>query len=152
MTAAYVKGATVQEVADRFGVHHVTVRRALKRANIKDRVEKAEQSVISEVVKSKAEQIEAAVDDLLSLIATSVIKFSTEEERARITIPDARSLTSMLKELNEIARLEKGLATQIHAQVSYSHDTIKVLIDDLRKLDPVMTYDNGSGQEVKELT
>lgn len=68
------------------------------------------------------------------------------------TIQDAKALSSIIKEQNEILRVEQGKANSfVKHEVELSLDQTKKVFSDLRRIDPVFDYPLEEEEEGEEV-
>lgn len=64
----------------------------------------------------------------------------TPERLHALSLIEVKNLASIGVDLNEMLRLEMGQSTQNIEVVQYSYNETKVMLEDLKKIDPVFEY------------
>lgn len=100
-----------------------------------------EKDLYVQVYKDKAPVLENIVQLTLTNIQEFLVALSADEEKKRnLTVRDIKDLATISTHLNEVLRLELGKSTQKVEVAQYSYNKVQVVLDDLRKIDPVFEY------------
>lgn len=74
---------------------------------------------------------------------------ANEKEKKTLNISDMKSLTTMITDLNGMLRLDSGLPT-LAVSVKHTHEKTIEVIEELKKVDPILQYDKEGAEEAVE--
>ena len=132
-----------ESVAEILGCRTDTVQRVVKKRFLDDRMEELQNKIKQEVYEDKIPLLKDIVGMSLQQVKESLQELAKDPERkAKMSIRDIRDLAGVGRELNDLLRLELGQSTENIAvkTVTHSHQSMHVLLEDLRKMDPVFEY------------
>lgn len=117
------------------------VEQCAKKANLLQEAKAIKQEVKNEIFRDKVPLLK----DIVNLSLNSVKEFLTElaqtpERLHALSLIEVKNLASIGVDLNEMLRLEMGQSTQNIEVVQYSYNETKVMLEDLKKIDPVFEY------------
>ncbi len=131
----------IHKVAQDLSVSTKKVRHTLEKTNAIEEAKALKQEIKQEVLSEKVPALKnivglslQVVQDYLSNLAVDKIKQST------LTVKEVRDISGIAKDLNELLRLELGQSTQNVEVVQYSYQQTQVVLQDLKKIDPVFDY------------
>lgn len=134
-------GLSVAEIAQRANLSPTVVKAIVSRAALRKEAEAKRKEITQAVMVEKVPLLKEIVGLSLTTVKEFLETLSKDEDRkADLTVADVKGLATIGKELNEMLRLELGQATQNVQVVQYSYTEAKNLLDNLRKLDPVLEY------------
>lgn len=122
-----------------------------KKANLIIESKKFQSEVKEEVLKDKVPILKEIVGTSLTAVQEYLVELGTNKERLHsLSVSEMKGLADVAKSLNELLRLELGQSTQNVQVVQYSFNEAKVMLEDLRKIDPVFEYPALDHDEPKE--
>lgn len=140
---AYLEGKTVHEIAQLHNLPLKQVKLVVSRAALKEQAEGIRKDIMVETMKTKVPLLREVVSLSLLTLRDFLQTLQTDEARKeRLTVKDAKDLSAIAKEINDIARLELGQSTQNIEVVSRVEKDINVIIDELKQKDPFANYEN----------
>lgn len=129
----------------------VTVMKTLKRNDLKGKADALFENVKEAVFEDKVPILKDIIGLTLNQVKDSLEYLSQDEERkARLSPRDIRDLTGIARELNDLLRLELGQSTVNIQSTTQTHQSVHVILDDLRKIDPVFEYPELTIEHTKE--
>jgi hypothetical protein len=137
-----VKGHTVNEIIALTEIDERTVRRITKQEVFADGVQEIKQKITKEAFKGKVPVIKDIISRSLTAIQETLMTFENEDVRKEMLSrpADIQALTKVVSDLNNLLRLELGESTQNIAIKSNSYQETRVVLQELRKIDPVFDY------------
>ena len=142
VTKRYLEGKTIHEIAHEEAIPLAMVRTIVSRAALKQEAQAYRAELLEEVFKDRVPLLKEVTQLSLLTLRDFLQNLSLDEARKGIlTIKDAKDLSSIAKEINEIARLELGQSTQNVEIVQRVERDVNVLIEDLKKTDPFKDYE-----------
>ncbi len=112
-----------------------------KKANLVEESKKFQKEIKEEVLRDKVPLLKEIVDVSLSSVKEYLVELGQNKERLHsLAVSEMKSIADVAKSLNELLRLELGQSTQNVQVVQYSFNEAKVMLEDLRKIDPVFEY------------
>ena len=113
------------------------IRAIISKAKAKQRADAIQDQIIEEVMEDKVPLLK----DIVGLSLTHIKEFLSENPNAvPDNIQDAKALSSLAKDLNDLCRLESGLSTQNVEIVKYSITQTQHIFEELKQIDPVFEY------------
>lgn len=112
-----------------------------KKANLVAESKRFQGEVKEEVLKDKVPILKEIVGTSLTAVQEYLVELGANKERLHsLSVSEMKGLADVAKSLNELLRLELGQSTQNVQVVQYSFNEAKVMLEDLRKIDPVFEY------------
>lgn len=139
----YLKGFTVDEIVAKHDIPTQQVVRILAQDEFKKGMKRVEEKVTEETLKDKLPLLKKITGDALSVLSGLIEKLQDDENYRMMMITNVRDLKALgdvATQVNGLLRLEKGQSTENIAIQQNSYQETKVLIDDLRKVDPVFEW------------
>lgn len=131
----------VTRVALELNISPEKVKDVAKKANLIEQSRQLQQDIKEEVFKNKIPLLKEIVGASLSSVRDYLAELSTDKERLlRMSVSEMKGLADVAKNLNELLRLELGQSTQNVQVVQYSFNEAKILLEDLKTIDPVFEY------------
>lgn len=137
-----VKGYNVAQISSKINVPEYIVRDIWAQEEFKNTCARAEKKIISEALRHKIPLLEEIASLSLQNIRDWLLELKDEDIRkAKISkISDVKALSDLLKNMNEMLRLEKGESTENVSTVSRNYQETRVVLQELSKKDPVFDY------------
>lgn len=141
VTEDYINGLTPKQIAGKNSVSEKVVRSIIAKVGLKSIAEEHRQELFSKTLQEKIPLLREVMGlTLLSLKDFLEALYSDEERKAALTVKEAKDLSSIAKDLNEIIRLELGQSTQNIEMVTKVEHDVTFILEDLRKKDPFVDY------------
>lgn len=129
------------QVGRQTGIKVRKVRAIALKHNIIEQGRQLHKEIKEEVLKDKIAILKNIVGTSLSTLKEYLDELSRDKERLHsLRVSEAKGLSDVAKNLNELLRLELGQTTQNVQVVEYSYNETKVMLEDLKKMDPVFEY------------
>lgn len=138
-----MEGLNPNQICARTDIPVAQIMYFLEKKDFKEGMKKIEKSVIEETFKDKIPLLKKIVGCSLHLTSEFLMRMCEDEDFKASqlkSLSDVRELSKLAVDLNTLQRLELGQSTQNLEVVSHSYQQTKVIIDDLRKKDPVFEY------------
>lgn len=142
LTAAGASGSlAIKQLSSLLQVSEKVVTHRVRSANLSKKADKMIQEIKEEVYGPKIPILKEIVDMTLEQVRDALVLLGQDQERkSKFSPRDIRDLASVGRELNELMRLEMGQSTQNINKVTSSTQNVHVLLEDLRKIDPIFEY------------
>jgi hypothetical protein len=142
VTALRLRGMQVDQIVALTGIDDKSVRKIAANEDFKDGVKKIHNDITKEALESKVPILKEIVGISLTAIKEKLLELKDPEIRDKM-IGSARDLAALGKlatDLNTLLRLELGQSTQNVESVSHSYQETRIILQELKKKDPVFDY------------
>lgn len=137
----YLKGLTVQQIAQNRGLPLRMVKLIVSKAALRQTVEAQRKEFVAEVMQEKIPILKEIVGlNLLTLRDWMESLHANEAKKNALTTQDAKFLSSIAKEMNEILKLDLGQPTQSLEVVHKVEKDVTVILEELKEIDPFVEY------------
>lgn len=103
--------------------------------------EKAKKEFFDEIVGDKIPALKQIVGLSLHTVKEFLLELAQDKERIKnLQVFEAKQLTTICTEVNQMLRLEVGESTQNVAVVNYTFEDTKKVLKDLKAIDPIFEY------------
>lgn len=131
----------VRKVCDEMEVTQRRVERCLAKSGLKAEATQLREAITEEVYKGKVPFLKEVVGLSLNVVKDFLVDLTTNQDKKdAMTAQDAKHITNIAKDLNELLRLELGEATQNIHVVQHTLAETKIVLEDLRKKDKIFDY------------
>lgn len=112
------------------------VRAIVSKAKLRERAGEVKKQLVTEILRTKVDALKEIVDLSLSGVCTFL-----KAHPVPANFKEAKDLAGIVKNLNEVLRLELGQSTQnVETKVKFSLDDTQHILSELKKIDPVFEY------------
>lgn len=131
----------IQKVAQDLSLSTKKVRQTLEKTNAIEEARALKQEIKEEVLSEKVPALKKIVGLSLQVVQEYLTNLAVDKiKQSALTVKEVRDISGIAKDLNELLRLELGQSTQNVEVVQYSYQQTQVVLEDLRKIDPVFEY------------
>lgn len=137
-----IKGYTVNQIIAVTDLPDHVVRKILRDKRTKECITKVQDKITQAAFKHKVPMLKDIVDMSLTAIKESLEELKDPERRKEMLsrTGDLSALAKLATDLNALLRLELGQSTQNVETVSHSYQETKIILQELKKKDPVFEY------------
>ncbi|WP_288985268.1 hypothetical protein [uncultured Flavobacterium sp.] len=119
------------------------VEMVLKEAGANIVAERLKNEVKQKVIEDKVPLLCDIVGNTLEAIKSWSREFISSNRHLDMSVSEAKQLTGMVKDMNELIRLEKGQSTQnigvLHAHANITSDQATQILTEYKALDPLLS-------------
>jgi hypothetical protein len=136
-------GMSVNQMIAQFEIPERTIIRIMAEDEFKKGMKRVEAEVVRETLKDKLASLEEVASLSLSQIIETLKEIKENPEYKALMITGVRDLAALGKlatDMNTLLRLELGKSTQNVSTVSRNYQETRVVLQDLKKKDPVFEY------------
>jgi hypothetical protein len=139
----YLGGADREQIMLETGISPVIINTTIQKHGLKKLIDERNDKITTKILQEKVPLLNNITTLTLNALLEFVKELDDPEVRKKkiVTIADARGLSAIVKELNDVVRLELGKATQkIDVNHQMSLPEAQKVIDSIRAIDPIFDY------------
>ncbi len=147
VTKLAVKGFTISQIIAKTEFPDYVVRKILRDNRTKACIDKVQDKITQEAFRHKVPMLKEIVSMSLTAIKETLEDLKDPEVRKEMLSrpSDLAALSKIATDLNALLRLELGQSTQNVETISHNYQETKIILQDLKKKDPVFDYPDEEG-------